>query len=158
MFLKIRSHATCDMWHVTHDMWTFSQNVNSLLSSYGFWVKVHWRYFEKGWNSQIMTINIINMIKMIMNNRTNKIIKMLKIIKMIPMDPNWYQWIPMDPNGSKWIQIYPNDFNGSKWIQIDPKLSKGIQRDPNSVLIATKKIHSWIFHQFPHYFPTENTI
>ena len=48
-------HMTCDMWHGTHDRWG---EVNLLPKCqlpcfYGLGVKVFWRYFYKGWETQL---------------------------------------------------------------------------------------------------------
>ena len=57
------SHVKCDMWHVTRDLWHMTcerwGEVNLLSkfqrpSSYGFWLKVCWRYFNSGWLTELI--------------------------------------------------------------------------------------------------------
>ena len=54
---------TCDIWHMAYGIWHVIydrwREVNllskfQLPSSYGFGMKVFWRYFHKGWMSQLI--------------------------------------------------------------------------------------------------------
>ena len=59
--LKKTGKKTCDMWHMTHDRWGKVNLLSKfqLRSFHGLGLKVFWRYFHKGWLTDLL-IELMN--------------------------------------------------------------------------------------------------